>query len=289
MAAGLLLAGAGVAQHEPVRELRGPFPIDEVIDGDTVRILSELGRRTVRLIGIDTPELAHPERGREPFGPEAAAFLRALLPPGKPVWVELDAEREDAYGRLLAYLYLPDPDGAWGEDGRRYRQVNLEVARAGFARPLSIAPNVQYADLFAAAVAEARDEERGMWRPLPAEEAGSGRERSRAPATEVAGGVVIACALYDPEGDDIGSEWVSVEVRTATDTRGMYLFDEGSGSRFPLPPGVQEPGELRIGNPGRGVWNNGGDVIYLMRGDSVVDSFDYSGFRARQGEVVCRP
>lgn len=286
-----LLLGVGFAQRAPIRELRGPFPVVEVLDGDTVRVESNLSRRTIRLIGIDTPEVAHPERGREPFGEEASAYTKRLLPEGTEVWVEVDHEREDAYGRLLAYLYLPGAAGEWRAGDTSYLQVNQEIARAGFANVLTIPPNVQYADLFAGAVEEARAEERGIWAPAaPGAGAaeGDGARPAGAARADVAGEVVIACALYDPAGNDEGSEWVSLEVRAPTDTRGMYLYDEGSGSRFPLPPGLQEPGELRVPNDGRGVWNNGGDVIHLMRGDERLDAWDYSDYGGEQGEVVCR-
>lgn len=303
----LVVLGDARGGREPVRDLRGPFPVVEVIDGDTVRVRSDLSRRTIRLIGIDTPEVAHPERGREPFGAEAKGYLRSLLPAGTSVWVEVDLELEDDYGRLLAYLYLPDPDGDWQAGSTSYLQVNERMARAGFASTLEIAPNVQYADLYADAVEAARVEARGMWAPAPegssragggaagaAESAGADRARNGAAAAtagaaDAAADVVLACALYDPVGNDTGTEWVTVQVRAPTDTRGMYLHDEGSGSTFPLPRGEQDVGELRIENDGAGVWNNGGDVVTLMRGDTVVDRWDYSGSDRSQGTVVCRP
>ena len=67
--------------------------------------------------------------------------------------MERDAEARDPYGRLLAYVYRA-ADGAF---------VNLELARGGYARQLSIAPNTAYADLFGAAVSEAQQAGRGLW------------------------------------------------------------------------------------------------------------------------------
>jgi micrococcal nuclease len=66
-----------------------------VIDGDTLVVT---GRRTVRLLGVDTPERD------ESFYTEAGAFLRTLT---RDRDVRLDfcpEERRDKYGRLLAFV-----------------------------------------------------------------------------------------------------------------------------------------------------------------------------------------
>ncbi|MFU8889249.1 MAG: thermonuclease family protein [Trueperaceae bacterium] len=275
------LTGGVGAQLEPVGSLFGPVSVLTVIDGDTLVLESNLGPRTVRLIGIDAPETSHPERGRDPYGPEARAFVAALLPEGTPVWVELDLGVNDAFGRLLAYLYVEDPDGTWVVEGRPAAQVNLAIAEAGFATELTIEPNSTYADLYRDSVASAREAGRGMWAP--------GEAATDHLAALPEGPIVIHCALYDPATpNDEDGEWVSLLIREPVDTRGYYLYDEGSRSTFRLPPGIQEPGALRVGNPGQGVWNNGGDVIYLKRGDAIVDQWDYRDRLAPEGVVICR-
>jgi hypothetical protein len=82
---------------------------------------------------------------------------------------------------------------------------------------------------------------------------------------------------------------VSLLVRVPLDTSGYDLWDAGSKTRFPLPRGLQQPGELRIGNPGRGVWNNGGDTVYLKFGNETVDAWDYTpNLLQREDTVICR-
>jgi micrococcal nuclease len=108
---------------------------------------------TVRLIGVDTPETKHPTKPVQCFGPEASAFTEQLLPPGTPVRLERDVEARDHYGRLLAYVFR-QRDGLF---------VNLELARLGYARALTIAPNDAHAADVAAAVADARRAGRGLW------------------------------------------------------------------------------------------------------------------------------
>src|SRR5690606_33284068 len=92
------------AQLAPVGTIHGPVPLQHVVDGDTIVLYSNLGPRTVRLIGIDSPELDQ----RDPHGAAAADHLRNLLPVGTQLWVETDQSLVDIYGRLLGYVYASD-------------------------------------------------------------------------------------------------------------------------------------------------------------------------------------
>jgi endonuclease YncB( thermonuclease family) len=87
------------------------FLVARVIDGDTLDLETPDGknvRTRVRLWGVDTPETVHPDRSVEHFGPEASAFSRELAQ-GRYVRIELDhRSTRDKYGRLLAYIHLPD-------------------------------------------------------------------------------------------------------------------------------------------------------------------------------------
>ena len=123
----------------------GAATITRVVDGDTVKV----GAQTVRLIGIDTPEVF----GRpECYGRQASAFVRRLLPIGSRVGYSLGVERRDRYGRALAYLYT--------QDGRF---VNLLLVRRGYAQPLTVPPNDRFAALFVQAARGARARGAGLW------------------------------------------------------------------------------------------------------------------------------
>src|SRR4051794_17745633 len=116
-------------------------------DGDTLW-LSGIGK--VRLIGIDTPEVfGH----RDCFGRTAAAFTARVLSPGTRVRYRLGVDARDRYGRALAYVWL--------QDGRMFNEL---LADRGYATPLTIPPNVDYAHQFAAAARRAREAGRGLWR-----------------------------------------------------------------------------------------------------------------------------
>lgn len=126
--------------------------VARVVDGDTLRVDLPTGQERIRLIGMDTPETKHPDRGIEPFGPEATAAAERLCPPGTQVRLELDVETRDQYGRLLAYVYLPDE-----------RMLNAEMLREGLARIYTFPPNVRHAQDFLQIERQARAAGRGMW------------------------------------------------------------------------------------------------------------------------------
>lgn len=141
-------AGAG---HRSARE---PWAVVAVVDGDTIVVARSEVTRTVRLLGVDTPETHHPTKGVECFGPEAARFTRRSLE-GEQVHLEGDVEPHDVYGRTLAYVYV---------DGERFNDVLL---RRGFARLLVIPPNRAHGRVMLDAELRARDEQRGLWRSCP--------------------------------------------------------------------------------------------------------------------------
>ena len=104
----------------------------------------------VRLIGVDAPEKHGSYRPSEPFGDDAAAFLRALLL-GHDVRLEYDGPRLDPYKRTLAYVFLADG-----------RLANLEVIRAGWAETYRRFEFIRKPD-FLAAEGDAKAARRGMW------------------------------------------------------------------------------------------------------------------------------
>jgi len=126
-----------------------------VVDGDTIVVT---GKRTVRLIGVDTPETVDPNRPVGCFGKEASAFLESLLPRGSPVRLVGDVEQQDRYGRTLAYVYRR-ADGLF---------VNAELVRQGFATALTITPNLAHTDELVDLARDARNAGRGLWSACPA-------------------------------------------------------------------------------------------------------------------------
>ncbi|NLE29232.1 MAG: hypothetical protein GX629_06150 [Phycisphaerae bacterium] len=134
----------------------------KVLDGDTVDIdirdlkaEKEKAYTRVRFWGIDTPEISHgPNKPAMYFGYQAAEFARKQMI-GKKIRLELvQGNTRDRYGRLLAYIYLPD--------GQMYNRLALAQGYAyadhRFKHP--------YRDEFFALEALARKNLAGLWKTV---------------------------------------------------------------------------------------------------------------------------
>lgn len=145
-----------VRSMEPTPEppvLNGPYDVLYVIDGDTAFIDIDGVETKVRFVGVDTPESVHQDESRNtPEGKIASQWTKDYLT-GKRVYLEYDIEREDEYGRTLAYIYL--------EDG--VTMVQEELLKAGMAQTLTIQPNSKYASRFYQLQVEAREAGAGFW------------------------------------------------------------------------------------------------------------------------------
>ena len=134
-------------------ELSGFMPVARIVDGDT--FWAEDGSKKgvkIRLIGVDAPETRNGNNKKIGFyGQEAKAYLTDLLA-NQEVRLEYGVDSLDRYGRVLAYVYLSD--GTF---------VNEELIKNGFARVLSIPPNIKYADDFVSYEREARESNLGLW------------------------------------------------------------------------------------------------------------------------------
>ena len=121
--------------------------IERVIDGDTVKTAAG---KSIRLLGIDTPELDWENNKHEFYAKRAREFsIKNLL--DKNVTLKFDQEKEDEYGRTLAYIY---------KNGENF---NLKLLKKGYATLMIVEPNDRYEDEFKKAAEEARREKRGLW------------------------------------------------------------------------------------------------------------------------------
>ena len=130
---------------------RADGTVTRVVDGDTIHVWTGGRDEAVRYIGVDTPESVKPGTPVQCFAKAASAENERLVA-GRRVRLVYDAERRDRYGRLLAYVY------------RGSTFVNAELVRDGYARTLTIPPNVRYAGRFAQLARQARERGRGLWR-----------------------------------------------------------------------------------------------------------------------------
>jgi micrococcal nuclease len=127
--------------------------VERAVDGDTLEIAEGVGGKdTVRLIGVDVPELQGEEGQPEPYAEEAASFAAEALE-GETVLLELGEDPEDDHGRLLAYVWASPQEGATSGAKRQFRAGGLELfnrtlLEGGYAEALTIEPNGRYADCF---------------------------------------------------------------------------------------------------------------------------------------------
>ncbi|WP_436924719.1 lamin tail domain-containing protein [Halosimplex amylolyticum] len=153
----------------------------EVVDGDTIDVRYRNGSTdTVRLLGVDTPEVhadndpaeyegvPDDESGAaclESAGEDASAFARERLA-GERVTLVVDptADRRDRYDRLLAYVHVDDPadDGTPANETGEGIDFNQRLVATGHARVYD--STFARSDGYYAAESEAQDAERGLWR-----------------------------------------------------------------------------------------------------------------------------
>ncbi len=137
-----------------------------VTDGDTLKVMYQGKKQSVRLIGIDAPEsrrnskaLKDSARSRRDIetivsqGKIAKKYVKTLVKKGNSVRIAFDIEKRDRYRRLLAYVYLSDG-----------RMINDVIIRNGYASPLTIPPNVKYRKRFLRSYQYARKHQLGLWK-----------------------------------------------------------------------------------------------------------------------------
>lgn len=132
------------------------FMVTYVVDGDTLHVNHPDGQKrttTIRFWGIDTPEINHGKGGPpdQPFGREARD-LAVKLADGKMVTLQLDpADQRGKYGRLLAYVILPD--------GRSLNEILIEQGLAH----ADMRFNHHLIDHYKTLEDKAKRQHKGMW------------------------------------------------------------------------------------------------------------------------------
>lgn len=127
--------------------------IRSIHDGDTLHLHD--GRK-IRLIGINTPELARKKNGRktsaEPFAHAAKKALKRLFKNDKTISLRYGEDNKDRYGRYLAHGFLAD--------GQNIQAILLNQ---GLANALNVPPNTQFSACYLAQEFNARCKKMGLW------------------------------------------------------------------------------------------------------------------------------
>lgn len=150
----------------------------KVFDGDTVGCdlnnnqKLEKPKETIRLLGIDTPEMHYSKKNKnyqgslkvdEPFAKRSGQWTRQKLL-NQFVALEFDQVRHDKYRRTLAYIYLCKKVAPCSLKESVYPlSINEMLLRKGFAKVLLMGKNRRYEHRFVKAERLAQTNKDGIW------------------------------------------------------------------------------------------------------------------------------
>jgi len=126
---------------------RSTVTVKSIIDGDTFRTTT--GKK-VRLLGINTPEIAHRDSPGQVMGKQATQALSRMIA-HQTVELRFDKQRKDKYHRLLAHVYV---QGLW---------VNAALVEQGWAHVYTFEPNHRGTKQLLQKERQARQAKRGIW------------------------------------------------------------------------------------------------------------------------------
>ena len=265
----------------PLPQVTLEVRVTAVVDGDTIRIAYPNGTAdTVRLVGVDTPEVnvendptefegvPDTDAGRaclRDAGTDASNVAKdALL--GRTVGLAFDpgTDRRGYYDRLLAYVVVDD------------RLFNYRLVAAGHARVYD--SEFSRAERFYSAETTAREDRRGLWRCVDPAATGT-PVADGGTVTPSESALVVATVHADAAGNDnenLNDEYVVFENRgeSSLDLTGWMVSDE-TGRVYTFDALTLAPGEQVTLHTGSGtdtetdrywgqsgaVWNNDGDTV----------------------------
>ena len=136
-----------------------------IIDGDTIVVKHRNEEQRVRLIGIDTPESRINTKLKKDalrsnkdiqvlkeLGKAATLYVKSKIKKGDLLRLEFDVKRKDHYGRLLAYVYLPNN-----------KMLNEIILLDGYGQVYTVPPNVKYQARLLKAERYAKTNNKGLW------------------------------------------------------------------------------------------------------------------------------
>lgn len=116
----------------------------EVTNGGVIHVELEDGRQErLWLIGVDIPEDTARAKQHEK---EVITYIESKLLE-RDVWLELDAQKRDRDGRLLAYVWLTPPTEVSDKEIRA-KMLNAILLLEGYAQLAIVPPNVKYEEYF---------------------------------------------------------------------------------------------------------------------------------------------
>ncbi|MDH5471352.1 MAG: thermonuclease family protein [Gammaproteobacteria bacterium] len=143
-------APVGLAFTCPTEHFDESAIVKSVHDGDTLTLND--GRK-IRLIGINTPELARKNQPAEPYAEQARQALDALVKQAKHnIKLVYGIDRTDKYQRTLAHIYLPDGNN-----------IQAHLISKGLATAFTTPPNDSQSNCYKQLETIAIKQKTGIW------------------------------------------------------------------------------------------------------------------------------
>ena len=222
-----------------------------VIDGDTIRLDDG---RTVRYLGVNTPEYG------QPFYEEAKRFNEQLVA-GKPVRLETHGRERDRYGRELAYVFVDDA------------LINSRIVAEGWGHVFLLQP-LPKVNEWLPLQQNAQDQRKGIW-----------RDGLRGP-------LKITTVHADAKGDDRrnpNGEYLRLcNVSERAVALQGFVVQDAAEHRFVFSSGTLAPGAtaLLVSGPGKNAVRRGQLVFYWGSGPIWNNDRDMASLFAPSGELL---
>ena len=132
----------------------------DCVDGDTIKIVLNNKKYTVRMLAVDTPESVHPTKEVEYYGKEASEYTCKLVKNAKKLEVEYDpaSDKTDKYDRLLVWVFV---------DGELLQK---KLIQNGYAKVAYLYGNYMYTDELKQVQELASAKNLGIWNSEAKEE-----------------------------------------------------------------------------------------------------------------------
>lgn len=123
------------------------------VDGDTIKVMLDNKKTTVRFLAIDTPETVHPTKGEQPFGKEASNYTCNKVKNAKKLEIEYDegSTKTDKYNRALGWVFIDDT------------LLQKDLVSLGYAKVAYLYGDYKYTDELKKEESIAKSKKLGVW------------------------------------------------------------------------------------------------------------------------------
>lgn len=134
-------------------EAKDKVKFESCVDGDTIKVTYKKESKTVRFLAVDTPETKHPTKGEQPYGKEASNYTCETVKNAEKIELEFDknSDKEDKYGRLLAWIWVDD------------NLLQKELITKGYARVAYLYGDYKYTGELQKLEKVAQTKKKGLW------------------------------------------------------------------------------------------------------------------------------